>query len=143
MGVLRWRLQDPSDPSPAGTYRFPWNPQKQTPPFPERAITTQATTAIDGQILLWEGMAQPAAWTFSGVIKDAAHYEALRSWVYDRQGRLFLYDHFGRRLVIVMKAFKPSAEANVKVGRYWHHSYDVDALVLSVSQPTVGDEGPQ
>lgn len=141
--VLRWVLQDPADPSPAGTYTVPRNPNRMTSPFPARAITSEGTTAIDGQVLLWEGMTTPTQWSFGGTIVDAAHYEALRSWVYDRQGRLFVYDHFGRRLVVVLKEFKADPPEKAKMGRYWHHDYEISALVLSISQPTVGDEGPQ
>lgn len=140
--VLRWYLQDPSDPNPSGIYTFPWNPQRMTSPFPARTITAEGTTAIDGQVLLWEGTPEPANWSFSGVIKDAAHYEALRHWTYDVQGRIFLFDHFGRRLIVVLKAFKPDPGEKYKIGRYWYHSYDIDALVISISQPTVGDGGP-
>ncbi len=142
MSVLRWRLQDPADATPDGVYEFPWNPNKMTSPFPARQLTAKATTAIDGQVLLWEGATMPANWTFGGAIKDAAHYEALRSWVYDRQGRLLVHDHFGRMLVVVLKEFKPDPGEKMRVGRYWYHTYTVDAVVLSISAPTVGDGGP-
>jgi len=143
MTVLRWRLQDPANPTDA--YTFPQNPNRMTSPFPSRLVTTKGTTAVDGQVLMWEGPTEPQSWSFGGPIKNAAHYEALRSWVYDRQGRLFLWDHFGRRYVVILKTFKPETEGPAKrqPGRYWFHDYTIDALVVSISMPTVGDEGPQ
>jgi hypothetical protein len=113
-----------------------------TSPFPIRTITSKGTTAVDGQVLMWEGMRQPSSWSFTGAIKDAAHYEALRSWVYDRQGRLFLWDHFGRRLILVLQEFKPDPGDKMRVGRYWYHTYTITAIVISVSSATVGDGGP-
>jgi hypothetical protein len=110
-------------------------------PFPTRVLSYEGTTAVDGQVLLWEGTRTPANWSFSGVIKNAAHYEALRAWTYDRQGRLFLFDHFGRRLVVVLKEFKPEPAAKARIGRYWHHTYSIDALVISISQPSLSDGG--
>jgi len=144
MAVLRWRFDDPADPSSAGAYTFPWNPRAMSSPFPEKAITTQGTVAVGGLVVLWEGAQMPQQWTFTGTTKNAAHYEALRSWVLDRpSGRIYVWDHFGRRLTVVLKAFKaepPNGKA--KVGRYWSHEYTITALVLAVSAPTVGDGGP-
>lgn len=134
---LRWKIQDPADNTPQGTYVFPINPNKMNSPFPEREITTLPTTAIDGNTLVWEGRSTPAAFTFGGSILDRAHYEALRHWVYDRQGRMFLFDHFGRRMVVNFKKFDP--EPRRRVGRYWSHEYTIDCLVLSVSAPTVAE----
>lgn len=142
MTVLRWKFQDPADSSGAGTYTFPWNPKTMTSPFPDKAITMKGTTAVDGQTLMWEGMSQPASWSFGGAIKDAAHYEAMRAWVYDRQGRLFVWDHFGRRLIVVLKKFNPSPAEKMRIGRYWYHTYTIDAVVIAISSPTVTDSGP-
>jgi len=138
MSVLRWTFQDPAFPSVI--YTLPWNPQTMSSPFPARSITALATTAIDGQVLLQEGMAEPANWSFSGIIKDAAHYEALRGWTYGH-GRIYIFDHFGRQLTVVLKNFKPSPE-KIRIGHYWRHTYEVEGLVLAVGAPTIGDDGP-
>ena len=96
------------------------------------------TTAMDGQALLFEGFAAPTEWTFSGSTLDAANYEALRAWTYDRPGRrLYLYDHYGRRMTIVLKQFAPTPKRSI--GKYWRHEYTITALVLDISAPTVGD----
>lgn len=138
--VLRWRLQDPA--SPTDEYTFPRNPSRMSSPFPARAVTTQGVTAKDGQVLMWEGVMQPQQWTFGGTIVNAAHYENLRSWVYNKQGRLFLWDHFGRRFTVVLKSFKADPPERAKIGRYWYHEWEIEALVISISAPTVDDDGP-
>lgn len=141
MALHKWRLEDPADSNPAtNRYVFPTNPDKMSSPFPTKAISAEATTAVDGQVLLWEGMTPATAWSFSGHVRSAEAYEELRSWVYDRRGRLFIYDHFGRRLVVVLQSFEP--EGKRSVGVYWHHSYLIKALIVGApTRPTVGTDG--
>jgi len=137
--VIRWRFEDPSDPNPdTRSYEFPINPNTMGSPFPTRNITVQGTTAVDGQLLMWEGMRSPADFTFGGTVLAGTQYEALRSWVYGKNGRLFLFDHYGRRMVVILKAFKP--EPKRMTGRfYWRHDYSIDCIVVSITQPTVED----
>lgn len=135
---LRWRFEDPYDSDPeTNSYTFPINPNQMSSPFPEKAISAMTTTAIGGVPLVWQGNTPPKSWTFGGEILDAAHYEALRSWTYDRNRRLYLFDHFGRRLILVMQSFDPAPKR--AVGRYWRHTYTCTALVLSVGAPTVAE----
>lgn len=142
MTVLKWTIEDPADPNPAtNKYTFAWNPNAMTSPFPTRALSSQGTT-VDGQVVMWEGQATPAKLTFRGSTRDSAHYEAIRSWVYDRTGRMFLKDHFGRRMLVVFESFAPEPPEKHRIARYWAHSYTVVCWVLSISAPTVNDGGP-
>lgn len=130
---LRWTLTDP-----AGTYTFNPNPNQMTTPFPARNISMQMTTAVDGQVLLFEGAKTPAQWTFGGDCMTAAQYEVLRSWVYDRVGRrVTVTDHYGRAIVCVLVKFDPVPKR--AVGRYWRHTYEISAVVVRVGAPTVGE----
>lgn len=130
--VHRWRLEDPylPDGDPDKVYVFPYNPNDMTSPFGQRAISSTATTALTGQALFFEGQMKPVEWSFSGDILDATHYEKLRHWVYDKKRRLNLYDHFGRKIVLQLTKFdvKPKRAVN----RYWRHTYEISALVISV-----------
>lgn len=141
MPVVKWRFEDPADSNPATrTYQFEINPNQMNSPFPNRSVSVMGTTAVDGQILMWEGMREPAQLTFGGTILSAEQYEALRSWVYDRRGRIFLWDHYGRRMIVVLQAFVP--EPVRTTGRfYWRTTYTINAIVLAVSMPTVSNEG--
>jgi hypothetical protein len=130
-----WKLTDPLTSS---TYDFPVNPNEMTSPFPERNITAHGTTSPNGQPLFFEGARTPVQWSFSGNCPTAAQYEALRAWVYDRTGRrVILVDHFGRQLVCILRNFdaKPRRDKN----RYWHHTYQITAHVISVGAPTIGE----
>jgi len=138
--VHRWRLEDPSDPNPAtNTYVFPINPNAMTSLHAPRAIMSAVTTALDGQALFFEGRPKPQEWTFSGDILDRFQYEALRSWVQDRKRRLYLYDHFGRRITLQLVEF--SAVPKRSHGYYWRHTYDVKALVIDISHAIVDNHG--
>jgi hypothetical protein len=136
MAVYRWRFVDPLD-TDATTrqYVFPRNPEEMSSPFPSRVISSAPTTY--GGHILREGSPLPKAWTFSGTIPDQAMYEALRSWVYDRKNRLWLFDHFGRRLTLVLENFDPTPKR--AYGKYWKHSYTISAQVLAVGKPTVSE----
>jgi len=136
--VQKWRFFDPYDTDPTtNTYTVPVNPNKMTSPFPTRNVSTKATTAVDGQTLFIEGQASPASWSFAGDIFDSAHYEALRSWVYDRRRRIQIYDHFGRQINCVLESFTPTPKRST--AKYWRHEYEIKATVTSVGAPTVGD----
>jgi len=130
----RWELRDSS----GDVYVFVPNPNQMTSPFPNRNVTMQSTTAVDGKVLLFEGTSQPVQWTFGGDIQDHEQYEALRQWVYDRVGRrVRVYDHFGRRITCVLTRFDPTPVRSV--GKYWRHTYEITAIVTKVGAPTVGE----
>jgi hypothetical protein len=105
-------------------------------PFTDRQITAGVSTG--GNILLTEG-AQPANanWTFSGTLLTQEQYLSLASWVYQRQRRIYVYDHFGRRITCVLKKFDPKPKRSIQY--YWRHEWTITAVVISVSQPSVGD----
>ena len=133
----RWRLVNPQDPS--DEYTFWPNPKKMSSPFPKKAITTAHSSSPRGQHLNWEGPTPATEWSFGGTILTPEQYEALRSWVYDRSGEIYVYDHFGRRLTCILRSFDPESPERMKNGRYWYHQYMVHALVFNISEPTVGD----
>lgn len=138
---LRWKFVDPYDPTLNATFEFPRNPNQMGTPFPRRNITATGVTAINGRTIAIEGQAAPTEWTFGGNIHNSTHYEELRSWVYGRRGRkVFLYDHFGRRLTIVPLLFNPIPKRTPS--QYWRHTYEITALVFDITGPTFRVELP-
>lgn len=138
--VVKWRFEDPADSDPdTRSYTFAVNPNQMGSPYPVRAIQTLGVTAVGGNVLMWEGMRQPAQLTFGGTLLSYAQFEAMRSWVYDRKGRLFLWDHFGRRMTVVLHSFTP--EPQKFSGRYyWRHTYTIECTVISVSTPLYAED---
>jgi len=140
MAVHRWRFIDPSNGS---TYVFEHNPNHMNSPFPRRNITARTTTAVTGQTVLTEGNSGPAEFTFGGSIRSKAHYDALRSWVYDDDGRprtrrIIIVDHFGREMQAVLISFDPQPKRALNV--YWRHEYEMTALVTKVGPASVVNE---
>lgn len=140
MAVYRWSFHDPAT---GETYVFEQNPNQMTSPFPNRKITSQTTTALNGRTIFVEGNADAVDWSFGGSIRSKQHYEALRSWVYDDNGvakrrRIVITDHFGRTITCMLTSFNPTPKRAVNV--YWRHDYEIKALVTGVGLPTVDNE---
>lgn len=135
VGRVPWVFIDPYDDNDdTNTYSFPINPNAMTSPFPTRTISASFTTAISGQTLLTEGAPKPSQWQFTGSIFNAAHYDALRSWVYERNRRIIVQDHFGRPITCVLVFFDAQPKQVQK--KYWMHTYTITALVVDVGEPT-------
>ena len=142
MPVVKWKLVDPYDDNPAtNTYVFAVSPNEMTTPYPTRNITTMGTTAPDGKFLMWESAPSPAIMSFSGTILDRDQLLTLRSWVYDRNRRLHLTDHFNRQMTVVLHKF--DAVPVRTTGRfYYRHTYTIECTVISVKTPLISNEGP-
>lgn len=126
--VQRWRFIDGLD-----TYTVPINPNEMTSPFPEKNIQVQTTVSSNGQPVVYEGATKPTQWQFSGVILGEQHLTDLLAWS-QKKRRIVINDHFGRSLDVYITAFKPTPKRS---SRYWKHEYTVNALVFSISAPTV------
>lgn len=135
-GVQRWIFEDPVT---AETYVVAINPERMTSPFPQKNMRIASATARSGEPLVAEGTTPPAQWSFAGHILDDAHYEALRTWVYDHPRRIWITDHFGRRLNVYLLSF--DVEPRRGGNRYWRHYYTISALVYETTAPTVGLTG--
>jgi hypothetical protein len=137
--VRRWVITDPYDTNPTtNTYHFPRNPREMTSLHRERAVSSLSTT--NHKILLYEGQTPAKSWTFSGSFLHMSEYDDLREWIYDRKRRLIINDHYGRNITCVLTAL--DAVPKRRIGYYYSHEYTVTALVLDVSDPTIGDQGP-
>jgi len=124
--VLRWRFVDPAVPE---EWTVLLNPNQMSSIFPQKTIDISATTAVDGQPLVSEGAAKPVSWTFQGVILEAEHYDGFVKW-YAKRKRVYLFDHYGRRLTIYMVAFDPTPRRS---GAYpFRHDYQVTAIIYGV-----------
>jgi hypothetical protein len=137
--VRRWVMTDPYDTNSAtNTYHFPRNPREMTSLHAERAVSSMSTT--NHKILLYEGQTPAKAWQFSGPILDKQQFTDLTAWVYDRRRRVVIVDHYTRSINCVLTTFEVVPKR--RTGYYYSHEYVVSALVLSVSAPAMGNDGP-
>jgi hypothetical protein len=139
MSVLRWVIVDPYDANPTtNTYTFPRNPAEMSSVYPERAVSSLATT--NGKVLLYEGTTPPKQFTFGGPVLDKQQFLDLQTWVYSKKRRLNLTDHYGRVISCVLTAVDLVPKR--RINYYYSHQYEVTGLVLSVGAPTVANTGP-
>lgn len=123
--VQRWVLRTTDL---AQSLVFDNNPKDMTTPFAPKNVTIDGTTAIDGQVLLTEGLRKPHEWKFTGTIRTLEFYTALQTWFYRRE-RLYLDDHYRRRWLIYLTQFDTTPKRSVGVP--WRHDYSMTALVLT------------
>lgn len=123
--VLRWVVQDPHGSTPA--YEFPINPKEMSTPFAERTLTTEVTTALDGQPLVWEGARRPHAWQFSGHIETQDHYDALAGYAETNQ-RWWLIDHRQRAWLLTFEAFEPTLRTRTDPAAPYRSTYVMRCL---------------
>lgn len=138
--VKRWKFIDAKETDPAyKTYVFPRNPREMESVTEERAVSSMTTT--NGKVLLYEGATPARSWSFSGYFLHKTEADAMNYWVYHKRRRFQLIDHYGRTINLVLTSL--DAVPKRRVGYYWSHDYTVNALVLSVTAPTITDIGPQ
>jgi len=133
INVIRWVFHDPTGADP--DYTVPINPNVMSSIYPKKTMTMETTTAVNGKVLLWQGMTKPVEWSFGGEILDETHFENLRHWVYDKNYRIQITDHFGRVLKVVLESFEPTPKRAINV--YWRHQYTVTGILISAGPPTV------
>lgn len=124
VGVKKWVLQDPATDE---TYHFEINPSEMTTPFGPKNIVYQATTAIDGQKLAFEGQRAATSWSFKGKIKTKDQYDALLYWS-EKPKRIWITDHFGRAWLCYITHFAPVPIRDTS--SYWTHEYNMDVLIF-------------
>lgn len=132
MIVQRWRFTNVLT---SEQWTVPQNPSEMDSVFPERQVEALRTTAVDGNVLLWERATPPREWSFRGSIRNSNHYDGLRKWVYETQ-RIVIRDHFGRDIYCILKRFDPTPTRALNV--YWRHDYEIVGLVFHVTAPTIG-----
>ena len=137
VAYLQWLVEDPVV---GDSYTFPVNPNQWSGFMRARSFTVQETTALDGNMLVYEGQRGAADASFGGVIRSRAQYDSLMAWFHASRGRLVLSDHFGRKFGVQVKGIEFESPERPKPGIYWYKRYTVSLLILSgPTAPTVGD----
>ena len=136
MNVQRWIFHDPFAPE---TWTVPMNPSEMSSIFPEKNISTNATTALTGQVLLFEGATTPVNWNFQGTTLDRAHHDELLRWS-QKRNRIRITDHFGRVIPVYLVNFDAIPQPAPQTPRKWRHTYTMTAIIVGQpSAATVGD----
>lgn len=106
----RWLFYDPVlDES----YRVPINPNRMTSPLREKSLDT--VTNVFGRIRTRRiDPNAPYEWSFSGVIRDIDHHDALVTWM-KKLNLITITDHLGREFQVLPQEInitekRPSAQ---------------------------------
>jgi len=118
----RWLFDDGTN-----TYRVAINPNRMSSPYPARSLSSVQTIRVHWRIRR-QGHHTPHEWTFSGVIRDMDHHDALLEWS-RKQIPFDITDHLGRTFTVVPVSFKPiETRPSARIPEKF--DYDFTVLVL-------------
>jgi cell wall-associated NlpC family hydrolase len=119
--TTRWRFTDPVG---GDTYTVPINPNTMTSPFRKTSVSLQGSPHGEVRAL---AKTTPVEWSFGGVIRTQAHYDALLAWT-QKPNPVTITDHLGRTHTIILSAFNPE-DARAALPTKWN--YTITGYVLS------------
>lgn len=131
--VQRWTLATLDNSS---SYVFEINPNAQTSPLPAPKIDWSYIN-FQGDTHGFTGLRkgrQPVEWSFSGVIRSQAQYDALLTWVASKT-KLVLTTDLPERLVVRLKGLQLQRKGPQRTNVPWRHTYTVKALVYDYGVP--------
>lgn len=101
--TTRWIFTDPVT---LDDYTVHINPNAMTSPHRVNATEAYPVSPVDGRIRARRPKPQPREWTFSGVIREQDHYDALLLWS-QKEYPIFITDHLGRTWFVLLNEFAP------------------------------------
>lgn len=123
--MSRWKLELLSG---GESYEFEINPNAQENPHPARSINWNfhPTLGFSGS----RAGRQPHPWSFSGVLRSQAQYDALLLWV-DKKVKIRLTDDLGNTRVIRLLEFSPQQTAGARSRHApWRMIYTMRCLIF-------------
>lgn len=124
--MAQWTLIDNSTGSPV-VMTFDINPVGFDPPGRESSISTQATTAPNGQSVMFQGHDKIPKATFTGAVITQSFFDTLNIWK-DKGYPLILTDDVGQTWTILFSSWKWT---RVKRTNVWRHDYTAEVFILS------------
>lgn len=127
--TVAWRLETLDA---AETYSFEINPNAQDSPFRNRSISWNfhPNTGFTGQRSGRTGY----EWTFSGVLRTQAQYDAMLAWV-AKGVKVHLFDDRGDKLLLRLTKFSPTQQGGARTRHApWRWTYTMNALVYEYTE---------
>lgn len=123
--MAQWTLTDNSTGIPE-VLTFDWNPNKFDPPGRSSNITSDLTTAPNGQTIFFQGRDKMRTATFEGAVGDAVFYAELDEWK-NKHYPLELTDDQGNTWTILIQEWKWT---RVKRRNPWRYDYSAQVVVI-------------
>ena len=125
MARTPWTLTDYSTGS-AVTLTFEWNPNKFDPPGRQSNITSELTTAPNGQTILFQGRDKTRKAKFEGGVGSETFFNDLDTWK-DKHYPLELTDDQGQTWTILIEDWKWT---RLHRRNRWRYDYTAQVIVL-------------
>jgi hypothetical protein len=132
--VQRWIIQD-LQASPTESWTMPMNPREMTSPIQDRAFETAYGVKAWGtgegglnRLRTVESSTPALEWSFTGFIRDKAHYDQLAYWA-RKDGKVRITDHLGRTFEVLMQAWLPT-DRKPTPNSPWRLQYQMKTLLL-------------
>jgi len=127
--VNRWTFTDVYEKGPQPyTYQVHINPNDSGSPSFDKAVSVSKVSGPNEMPIIQEGAPGVAAMTFSGVILEQAHYEALEIW-FRKRILLLVQDDLGRHFYGVFSRWAPHRVR--RSHNFWYHTYDAEMTILA------------
>lgn len=127
--ATRWVLQDRA--SVLAEHEFTYNPTTMSSPWAPRTYTTDATTAPDGQAMIWEAIERAVDWEFAGYIDTEADHDALLAYGALNR-RFYVIDHRQRAWTCTFVSV--DLQPRRVIGKPYAFDYTVKALIYGGPQ---------
>lgn len=126
-GVVKWQFFDlyQKGPSP-WDYVFEINPNEGGALIMEKTVTQHSNTGPNRMTVLQEGQNSASTITFSGVILDQDHFEAMEYW-FQKRVMLEIRDDLGRRYRGILSGWVPQRPR--RTYNFWYHTYSATFTV--------------
>lgn len=122
--MARWTLVAPDN----TTYVFPISPNRADSLVPVNNTVFQ--DLMRGEYVGVNKGHTPLPWSFSGVVRDSAMYDALLSWV-GRKTKVTLTTDLGEVLTVRLTTFQPDRVGPPRPAAPFRHTYTIKALVYA------------
>ncbi len=123
--MVQWKLTDNSTGSPV-VLTFDINPSEFDRPGRSSTLLSEAVTAPNGGVVIFQGQDKAPSLTFKGAVLSQTFYDSLDLWK-DKHYPLTLTDDQGTEWTII---FQTWTWTRVKRRNPWRFDYTAKALVL-------------
>ena len=125
MSTNRWVLHDPVT---NASWTMPINPDSMDRSAPSRSMTNHRSVRTDRRVRTFVGAPGERNWSWGGVIRTKAHYDALLEWA-EKRYAVEVTDHLGLTFRVYIDSFEPT-DRRPNIHTPWRLRYTMTAKIL-------------
>lgn len=125
--MAQWKLTDNSTGTPV-EYNFYVNPKTQGFDGRKANVTSETSTAPNGQVLLFQGRDKVPTFKFSGHIISSAQYSDMNTWL-EKPYPMVLTDDQSRAWTVLITSY--TLERVKRANNQYRFDYNVDGLIIA------------